>query len=479
MLINGQLVSHSEMFDVVNPATGKMFAQAPNATSGHVESAIKAAREGFKSWSSLSRENRSQALYHAASVIEANRTDLELLLSREQGKPLPSAAAETSTAISMFRQAAHIAGNGLPIKHVKETPTHLLQVHHLPIGVVVGITPWNYPISLGCGKISRAISHGNSIILKPSPFTPLTSLFLGELLKDVFPAGVLNVVTGDEVSGKISVGQQLVESTEINLVSFTGSVATGKRIMAACAQNMTRVLLELGGNDPAIVLPDADIQHAAKGIYQMAMSNSGQICCAIKRVYVHETVYAPFVDELVRLAKEAVSTIGPGTTDGVKMGPLNNGPQLKRVMDLVADAVTNGGKIEVGGKTPPHLTNSGGFFYEPTIITGVSDGVKLVDEEQFGPVLPVIPWEDESDVIARANNSPYGLGASVWGRDTESMNRMLHQLEAGIVWANEHAVLREGAPFGGMKQSGFRREGDFAECDLDGYTEVQTVKLAK
>lgn len=226
------------------------------------------------------------------------------------------------------------------------------------------------------------------------------------------------------------------------------------------------------------MLPDADVAHAAKGIYQMTMANSGQICCAIKRVYVHESIYEEFVSAVTQLAKAQVPHIGQGTVEGVTMGPLNNAAQLGRVKELVADALANRAIIHAGGKGPSH-TNRDGFFYEPTIITGVKEGTRIVDEEQFGPVMPVMFYSSEEEVIKRANDSVYGLGASVWGRCTKTLNRLVDQLEAGIVWTNQHAVLREGGSFGGVKQSGFRHEGDFAEADLDAYTEMQTVKLAK
>jgi acyl-CoA reductase-like NAD-dependent aldehyde dehydrogenase len=475
MLINGQLVATESVFDVINPATGKVFAQAPRASASMVETTIEAARKGFNEWGSIPQYQRSEMLLNAASIMEANRTDLEYLLSKEQGKPLSAAAGETSTAISMFRQAAEVR---LPTKHLKETVHHVLQVRRKPVGVVVGITPWNYPLSLGCGKIARSLGYGNSVILKPSPFTPLTSLFLGEILKDVFPPGVMNVITGDDIAGDVSVGQHLVDSPRINMVSFTGSVPTGKLIMSACAKNVTRVLLELGGNDPAIVMPDADIAHAAKGIYQMSISNCGQICCAIKRVYVHESLLDEFVGTVTSLAKDHVNSIGEGITEGVTLGPLNNAAQLTRVKELVDDAIQKGGIVHAGGESPIH-TNLAGFFYEPTIITNVKEGMRIVDEEQFGPVMPIMGFKSEQEVIQRANNTVYGLGASVWGRDSKALNRVADQLEAGIVWTNQHAVLREGGSFGGMKQSGFRHEGDFAEADLDSYTEMQTIKLAK
>lgn len=478
MLINGKLVSATGsemMFEVINPANGKVFALAPHASPDHVESVIRAANEGFKVWSKMAQPERAQRILHAASVIEANRTDLEYIISKEQGKTLAGALSETNSAISLFRQAAETV---LPVKHVKETPTHRLQTIRVPVGVVVGITPWNYPLSLAAGKIARALGHGNSIILKPSPYTPLSSLFLGEILKEVFPPGVLNVISGCDKIGAVSVGQHLAESPHINMVSFTGSVPTGKRIMASCAKNITRVLLELGGNDPAIVLPDANIEHAAKGIFQMSMANSGQICCAIKRVYVHKSIFEPFVEEVVKMAKESVPGIGEGIIDGVKMGPLNNETQLKRVMELVKDAEEHGGDVQAGGVQPPH-TDPSGFFFEPTIITNVAEGTRIVDEEQFGPVMPVMSYTDESEVIERANRGPYGLGASVWGKDSGALNRIAESLDVGIVWTNEHAVLREGGTFGGMRQSGFRREGDFAEADLDSYTEMKTQKLTK
>ncbi len=474
MLVNGNMVSSDNVFDVLNPATGFAFAQAPKATVPILESAIEAARNGFKVWSAMAPADRGELLLKAAETLEAHRSELEELLTDEQGKPLAAAKSETSTAISMFREAVKVI---LPVRTVKETTSHMLQVRHKPVGVVVGITPWNYPLSLGCGKICKALAYGNTVILKPSPFTPLTSLLVGELLQTTFPPGVLNIITGDDKPGEVSVGQLLVESPGINLVSFTGSVATGKQIMAACARNMTRVMLELGGNDPAIVLPDADVPAAAKGIFTIAMTNAGQICCAIKRAYVHLHIFAPFVGELVRLARDW--KVGPGKDSSSMMGPLNNLPQLDRVKELFADSVAMGAKVEVGGKFPSGLNNPHGFFLEPTIVTNVNDQVRLVHEEQFGPVLPVLAWTSESDVIARANDSIYGLGASVWGKDVETLNRIADQLEAGIVWTNQHAVLREGAPFGGFKQSGFRREGDFGPSDLDTYTEIQTIKFAK
>ncbi len=471
MLINGQLVAGAGSFEVLNPATGKRFATAPKAGPDHVASAITAAREGFKIWSKMDPSERSLRILQAATVMEANRTDLEYLLTKEQGKPLSSATAETNTAIELMRQAADIE---LPVKHIKETASHILQVVRKPVGVVVGITPWNFPLSLGCGKIARAICHGNSVILKPSPFTPLTSLYLGEILKDVFPPGVVNVVSGDDSF----VGEQLVDSPDINMVSFTGSGPTGKRIMSACAKNVTRVLLEMGGNDPAIVLPDAEISHAAKGIYAITIANSGQICCAIKRVYVHESIFDEFVETVTTLAHDTVTKIGDGLADGVSMGPLNNHMQLDRVKELVEDAIKHGAVVHAGGKVPAH-TNPEGYFFEPTILTNVHEGMRIVDEEQFGPVIPIMKYSTEEEVIERANASLFGLGASVWGRKAKIVNNVATQLEAGIVWTNEHAVLREGGSFGGVKQSGFRHEGDFAEADLESYTEIQTQKLFK
>lgn len=466
LLINGALHETESCFEVLNPSTGLAFASAPNASAAQVQFALSSAKSGFKVWSKICQSDRRRMLLHAAEILETNRSKIENLLVLEQGKPLASAVAEMNGALSSMRSCPEV----LPEKIVKETPTHLLKVRHVPLGVVVGITPWNYPLSLGCGKIARALSHGNSIVLKPSPFTPLTSLLVGELLVDVFPPGVLNVISGsDDISP--SIGQQLVESPAVSLVSFTGSVPTGKRIMASCASNMTRVLLELGGNDPAIVLADADVPETAKGVFAMAMANSGQICCAIKRVYVHESVYDEFVDCVVELAKNA--QVGNGMDPKVQYGPLNNKAQLERVKMLVDDAVNKKAKI-MAGKCPEN-----GYFFPPTILTNVSDGMRIVDEEQFGPVMPVLKYSTVEEVIERANASKLGLGASVWGRDPSTLNLVASQLEAGFVWTNQHAVLREGAPFGGMKQSGFRREGDGAECDLDAYTEVQSIKLAK
>jgi acyl-CoA reductase-like NAD-dependent aldehyde dehydrogenase len=322
----------------------------------------------------------------------------------------------------------------------------------------------------------HALVFGNTVIIKPSPYTPLSTLKIGEILAPVFPPGVVNVISGPDTRDEKCVGDQLARHPLVKLVAFTGSIPTGKRVFHNCSSKMTRMVLELGGNDPAIVLKDADVEEAATGVFEGAMINSGQICCGIKRVYVQKDIAEKFTSKLVELARERVSKLGSATTEGVLMGPLNNEMQFKRVSELVEDAARNGATVLVGGNRPAHVDQNG-FFFAPTVVVGVREGMRIVDEEQFGPVIPVMTFDTEEEVVARANATKYGLGASVWGTDASAVNRVALQLEAGIVWTNEHAADGPGLAFGGFKESGFGREG--GDYDLLTYTECQSVKLLR
>lgn len=469
LLIDGNLVAgEGSPFPVINPSNGQLFADCPQATREQVDAAVAAASTALKSWS-VSLDKRRSCFLKAHAVLQPHITALAHILHAEQGKPLSAAIDEARHAIEMFKSATSAE---VPVTVVSETDTHVCEVHHRPIGVVAGIVPWNYPIHLAIRKICEALIYGNTIVVKPSPFTPLSTLMLCEILRPVFPAGVLNALAGADSREDACVGELLASHELVAMISFTGSIATGKRIARNCSAKIARSLLELGGNDPAIVLKDADISRAAEGILQASLINNGQLCCAVKRVYVHKDIYEPFVAEVAKLARDMVRSVG------VTLGPLNNAAQYARVVELVSDAVSKGGAVVCGGKKPAHV-DQGGFYYEPTVICNVAEGVRVVDEEQFGPVLPIISFESEDEVVSRANRTVYGLAASVWGTDAVAVNRVACQMQAGMVWTNEHAAEAAGVPSGGTKQSGIGRVSDFTDVDLKTFTESHGVKLLK
>jgi acyl-CoA reductase-like NAD-dependent aldehyde dehydrogenase len=339
-----------------------------------------------------------------------------------------------------------------------------IEIRRKPLGVVAAITPWNYPIMLGMWKIAPALLSGNTIVLKPSPYTPITTLMLGEILRDIVPPGVLNVVSGGD-----ELGSWMTSHPTPRKISFTGSVETGKKVAAAAAPDLKRVTLELGGNDAAIVLSDVDLGSVAPKIFWGAMENSGQICSAIKRVYVPEQMYAPMLEMLGELAKGV--KVGNGLEPGTQLGPINNRPQFERVTELVEDAKKHGAKIVSGGSR----VGSEGYFFAPTIVGNISDGVRLVDEEQFGPALPIIPYKDVDDAVRRANATHYGLSGSVWSKDSNRGAEVAAQLECGSAWVNQHLAIAPNLPFGGAKWSGIGVEN--GPWGLLGFTEIQVVNV--
>lgn len=473
MLINGNLVSGlARPFPVIDPATSEpITTECPHASEQQVNESVSGSLAAFQQWSKFTLDERKKFFEKMTSVVSEKQEELAELLSREQGKPLKNARSEVGSAIDSLKETSKIE---IPVKKIGKTATHSLEIHRKPIGVVAAIIPWNYPVHIALMKISHALIYGNTVIIKPSPYTPLCTLRIAELIASIFPPGVVNVITGPDTRDAKCVGDQLARHPDIALVAFTGSISTGKRVYHNCSTKMSRMVLELGGNDPAIVLKDADIEKAARGVFEGSMINSGQICCGIKRVYVHSSMEREFVDRLAQLAQDRVSQLGRGLDEGVTMGPLNNEMQFKRVTGLVEDAIANGARLEAGGKRPAHVDQRG-YFFEPTVLSNVREGMRIVDEEQFGPVIPVLTYETEEEAVRRANATKYGLGASVWGSDPESVNKIATQIEAGIVWTNEHAAEGSGLAFGGFKESGYGREG--GDYDLLTYTECQSVKL--
>ena len=459
LTIDGKPVETAERFAVINPATGASFATAPVTSPEMLDSAVTSAHAAYAGWKRDDAVRRA-ALLAAADAVEAASDELSALLTAEQGKPLSEAGLEIVLTALWLRYFGTL---DLPVEVVQDDENGYAEVHRRPLGVVAAITPWNYPLTLASWKLAPALRAGNTLVVKPSPYTPLATLALGEVLRGVLPPGVLNVVTGPDPLGSALTAHPLVRK-----ISFTGSTATGKKVAAAAATDLKRVTLELGGNDPAIVLPDAPVAQLARSLFWSGFMNNGQTCLAVKRIYVHEDLHDELVDALAGVA--AGVTVDAGTAPGVQLGPINNRPQFDRVSTLVKDAVANGAHVAAGGKP----IDGPGYFYEPTILSNLSDGVAIVDEEQFGPALPVISYRDVDETVARINQGNYGLTASVWSADPERAALVAAEVDAGQVTVNMHGgAVRPDLPFGGHKWSGIGVEN--GKWGLHGFTETQVL----
>ncbi|MGX8014223.1 aldehyde dehydrogenase family protein (plasmid) [Mesorhizobium sp. ORM8.1] len=451
LLINGKLVKGASALDVVNPATGEVFATCARASLAQLNDAVAAAKAAFPAWAALPHAKRQEYLNKVADVLEANHEDVARILTQEQGKPLPEATGEVVWAAMGIRDIAKIE---LPVEVLEDSATRRIENHRKPLGVVAAINPWNFPIITPVLKIALALTAGNTVVLKPAPTTPLSMLRFGELVKDILPPGVINIIADAN-----DLGDALSGHPDVASVTFTGSTATGKKVMASAAETVKRVTLELGGNDPAIVLDDVEPKKVAPDIFARAFGNAGQVCVAIKRLYVHDSIYDAMCKELVSLAKNAV--VDDGMKQGTTLGPVQNKAQYEKLKGFLADARRDG-KVITGG----NVIDRPGYFIEPTIVSDIKDGSRLVDEEQFGPILPVIRFSDVDDVVQRANASLYGLTASVWSANKERAYEIANRIEAGSIWINKHNDIVTHAPFGGTKQSGFG-----VEFGLDGVKE--------
>lgn len=461
MTINGVATAAPTTFDVVNPAIGRVFAQAPDCAPDQLDAAMDGAARAFAHWR-RDESARRAVLLRMADTVAGAVDEIAPVLTAEQGKPLADARMEVRSVALWCRYYANLE---LPAEVIQNDATARIEVLRRPLGVVAAITPWNFPLSLAAWKIAPALRAGNTMVLKPSPYTPLATLKMVELLARVLPPGVLNAV-----SGRDPLGARMTEHPVPRKISFTGSVATGKRVAQAAAGDLKRVTLELGGNDPAIVLDDLDPERVADAMFWGAFRNSGQVCSAIKRVYVPEAIYTDVVDVLAARARSV--RVGDGAEPGTQLGPVNNRPQLARVTELVADAVAHGAEAVTGGRPGA----GSGYFYEPTILAGAADGMRVVDEEQFGPVLPVVPYRDLADAIERANGTHFGLSGSVWSADGDRAAAVADRLDCGTVWINTHLALRPDQPFGGAKWSGLGVEN--GPWGLYGFTELKVVHHA-
>ena len=462
-LIDGQMITTGEWCDVVNPANEQVIGQVPKCGKAELDQAVAAARRAFKSWKNTPFEERQAACMAISGAIKENAEELYRLLTSEQGKPHEQAKGEIYGAAGMSA-----AQSTLKLEDVinEDSDTRLSRTRRVPVGVVGGIVPWNFPVMMAVQKIVPALMSGCTIVLKPSPFTPLTTLRIAELIADKVPAGTVNIITGED-----SLGPLITQHPDIDKITFTGSTATGKKIMEGASADLKRITLELGGNDASIVLPDADPKKVAEQLFWSSFSNAGQICVAAKRVYIHEDIY----DELSQAIADYAKTVkvGDGSQQGTGVGPIQNKKQYERVLELIQDAKDNGYKFLTGGDVDPSGT---GYYVPITILDNPPEDARIVAEEQFGPVMPLMKFSTEEEVIQRANNSDYGLAGAVWTGNPDKGVEIAEQLETGTVWINEYLHLSPFTPFGGHKQSGFG-----AEYGLDGlkeftYPQVITVK---
>lgn len=462
LLINGKLVAGDTVMDVVNPATEQVLAKCPRGSERQLHEAVAAAKAAFKGWSARSFEERRAIIVRAADAIEANGDELTRLLTQEQGKPLAESAFEIAYSAAIFRNLDSLNLNS---RVLDDNETRRVEMRRRPLGVVGCIIPWNFPVLLISFKVPLALLAGNTVVIKPSPTTPLSTLKLAELLCDIFPAGVVNVITDNN-----DLGVAMTTHPDIAKISFTGSTETGKKVMASAASTLKRLTLELGGNDAAVVLPDANPKEIAPAIYGGAFLNAGQACIGIKRVYAHEAIYDALCDELARIASAAV--VDDGMQQGAQCGPLQNKMQYEKVKEYLADAKANG-TIIAGGEA----MDRPGYFIRPTIVRDVENGTRIVDEEQFGPILPVVKYTYPEDVIDYVNSSTLGLGGSIWSADRDAAYRLAARMEAGTVWINKHLDFGPGVPFGGAKQSGLGVE--FGEEGLHEFTQIQVINESK
>jgi acyl-CoA reductase-like NAD-dependent aldehyde dehydrogenase len=459
MTIDGTPVLGDKTFAVTNPATEALAGEAPDCTEAQLELAMTTAQKALRDWRD-DLELRRSVMHAAADAMEQAAEELGYIETLEQGGvPLAAAIGRTHHIAHKFRHYAELEIERVVVQDDEQA---LIEIARRPLGVIAAIKPWNVPLVMAINTIAPAFRAGCTVVLKPSPYTPLATLRLGEVLREVVPPGVLNVISGLD-----PLGQAMVEHPIPRGISFTGSVATGKKVNVTAAADLKRVLLELGGNDPAIVLDDVDPERVADQIFQGAFANVGQICMAIKRVYVPESLHDAIVEALAKRARTV--HLGNGLDEETEMGPLNNRPQYERIRALVDEAVTDGATAVAGG----HEVEGDGYFFEPTILTGAREGMRIVDEEQFGPALPILTYREVSEAIERANATTYGLGSSVWSNDPVRAQAVAEQLETGSAWVNTHMALGLEQPFQGMKWSGLGSENGV--WSVYAYTEVQTV----
>ncbi|GAB3626471.1 betaine-aldehyde dehydrogenase [Pandoraea terrae] len=475
--IGGQWLSAQDgsTIGVVDPATGQTIARVPDSGSAEIDLAVQAARRAFEhpSWRRAKSSERERLLLKLADLVEQHGRELAEIEALDNGKPVEVAhAVDVGMCVSGLRYmagwATKIEGStldpGLP--YMPPEGEFFAFTRKQPVGVVGAIIPWNFPLMMAIWKIAPALATGCTVVLKPAEDTPLSALRLAELIEMAgYPAGVVNVVTGYGHKA----GAALAAHPGIDKVAFTGSTEVGKRVGHAALDNMTRMSLELGGKSPVIVLEDVDVSRAAAGAANAIFFNQGQVCSAGSRLFIHERVFDRVVEGVANIASQM--KLGPGLDSSTQLGPLISGKQADRVCRYIESGVEEGARVLTGGGR----ADRPGFFVAPTVLVDTSDSMRVVREEIFGPVLVAMPFSDVDEVARRANDTPYGLGASIWSNDLRAVHRLIPRIQAGTVWVNCHSLIDNALPFGGFKQSGIGRELGRAAIDL--YTESQSVLI--
>lgn len=465
MLINGDEIGEGiPVIEVMNPATEEVFATVPKGSVREAALAVDAAYDAFESWSSLSAYERSDLIRKWYDLIKERTEDLAKTMTEEQGKPLAEARGEIAYAngfISWYaEEAKRIYGETIPATQQNKR----LFVHKQPVGVTAVITPWNFPAAMITRKVGPALAVGCTVVIKPASQTPLTAIKLVQLAHQAgIPKGVINVVTGDSKA----IGETWLADTRVRKLTFTGSTEVGKQLMKGAAYTVKKISLELGGHAPAIVMADCDLEKAAAGVLAAKFRNAGQTCVCVNRVYVHESIAAAFTEKLVEKARQL--KVGNGLEEGVDIGPLIDTAAIEKAQQHVDDAKEKGAQVELGG------SKRDGLFFEPTVLTAVTDGMICMTDETFGPVMPITTFSTEAEAVNRANDSIYGLAAYVFTENISQGIRIAEKLEYGIIGLNDGIPSTPQAPFGGFKQSGLGREG--GHQGIDEYLEVKYISL--
>ncbi|WP_374719004.1 aldehyde dehydrogenase family protein [Parageobacillus toebii] len=468
LYINGEFVDSvsGKTFQTFNPATGEVLATVSEAVAEDIDLAVKAAREAFDNgpWRKMGSAERSRLIYKLADLMEEHQLELAQLETLDNGKPfIETSKADVPLAIEHIRYyagwATKIVGQTIPVQG-----NYFNYTLHEPVGVVGQIIPWNFPLLMAAWKLGAALATGCTIVLKPAENTPLSALYLAQLISEAgFPKGVINIVPGFGPTA----GQALVDHPLVDKIAFTGSTNVGKSIMRSAANTLKRVTLELGGKSPNIILPDADLSKAIPGALRGIMFNQGQVCAAGSRLYVQKKMYDNVVADLASAAKSI--KLGNGLDPDTTMGPLISAQQQARVKGYIDKGIEEGAEVVTGGTIPFEK----GYFVSPTIFADVDHNMTIAKEEIFGPVVAAMPFDDIDDLVKKANDSIYGLAAGVWTQDLKKAHLIAHKLQAGTVWVNCYNVFDAASPFGGYKQSGIGREmGSYA---LENYTEVKSV----
>ena len=464
MIFQGKNIQgKATQFSIINPANEQVITQISSASLDQVDAAVASAEDAFQQWKQVDDQMINTLFLKIAEDIRLEANAIARLITLEQGKPFALAQTEVATSLYWIE---YLVGLTIPTEIIEEHDGKIIQIFNRPLGVIASITPWNWPFMIAVWHIFPALKAKNCVVNKPSEYTPLSTIKLVEIINRHLPAGVCNLVLG-----KGDVGQALSEHPHIEKVIFTGSTAVGKNILHSTVDTLKSVVLELGGNDVGIVLDDVDIQQVADGIFASSFLNAGQTCASLKRLYVHENIYDLLIEQLIKLCHQ--QTIGDGLNRETTFGPVQNKYQYIKVKAIIDDALAHGGTIV----TSPVALPKQGYFIAPTLMTNVDEGILLVDEEQFGPVLPILKFNNIDEVLEQTNKSNFGLAGSVWTKDLVKAQAIAARIQTGTVWINSHSDLSPAAVFGGWKHS-----GQGYSFGLDGlllFTQKQAIHLRK